>query len=64
MAVTQPELYLGVLQTDGVIAEAWRACIYMDSLDATFNATWYFTGECLLGGGGKRDRARGLHISC
>ncbi|XP_025083949.1 uncharacterized protein LOC112557987 [Pomacea canaliculata] len=45
MAVTQPELYLGVLQTDGVIAEAWRACIYMDSLDATFNATWYFTAN-------------------
>ena len=49
MAVSQPELYLGNILTDGgVYVEAWQSCNYMEKLDATFNATWMFTSRLIL----------------
>ncbi|KAK7497756.1 hypothetical protein BaRGS_00010890 [Batillaria attramentaria] len=46
MAVSNPDIYLGVVETEGgAVAQAWRSCIYMPNMAATFNATWYFTAK-------------------
>ena len=45
MAANQPQIYMGQMSVSDVIADVWKSCIYMPALDATFNATWYFTGK-------------------
>ena len=45
MAANKPHIYMGQMSVSDVIADVWKSCIYMPTLDATFNATWYFTGK-------------------